>query len=67
MCLHEAIEHVLKENGHPMTSREIADEINAAKLYTRGDGQPIPSSQISARISHHRDMFDKKDGKIMLA
>ena len=67
MYLHEAIEQVLKENGHPMTSREIADVINAKKLYTRSDGQDLPTSQISARIKNYSNLFDKKDGKIMLA
>ncbi|MBQ0085809.1 MAG: winged helix-turn-helix domain-containing protein [Prevotella sp.] len=67
MYLHEAIEQVLKANGHPMTSREIANAINAKKLYARGDGQQIPASQISARVNNHPDLYVKIDGKIILS
>lgn len=66
MRLHEAIEQVLKVNGHPMTSREIADAVNEGKLFSKSDKQPVEASQISARVCHYRDLFEKKDGKIML-
>ena len=49
MKLHEAMVLVLREKGHPMTTRELADEINMRKLYCRHDELPLPSSQIGAR------------------
>jgi len=66
MTLHRAIEIVLQENGIPMTTREIADRINHRKLYVRGDKQPVPTSQIGARVNNYPDLFMKENGKIKL-
>lgn len=57
MTLHEAIAQVLREAGHPLTVSEIASEVNAQKLYTRGDGLPVPSNQISARVKNYPGLF----------
>jgi len=52
MDLHEAIIRVLQDNqNHWMTTTEIAAEINRHGHYTRGDNEPLPASQVSARIS----------------
>ena len=59
MKLHEAIEKTLKTGGRAMTASEIATEINRSKLYSRGDGGPIPSSQISARVKNYPQWFNK--------
>ncbi|MCD7935472.1 MAG: winged helix-turn-helix domain-containing protein [Tannerellaceae bacterium] len=64
MKLHEAIIYVLRKKNTPMTTREIADEINKYNLYERGDKTDVPPSQISARIKS--DTYAKyfiKDGK----
>ncbi len=45
MTLHEAMIEVLRENAAPMTSREIADIINARELYRRKDGRPLPAGR----------------------
>lgn len=66
MTLHEAIEKVLKNKGRSMTAREIADEINAAGLYKRKDGNPVPTSQIHARISNYPAKFVKVKNQIGL-
>lgn len=66
MTLHEAIEIVLQETGIPMTTREIAGRINKRKLYTRGDKQPVPTSQIGARVKNYPNLFLKENGKIRL-
>lgn len=67
MTLHEAIIEVLRSNKAPMKSRDIADAINAAKLYVRGDNGPIPSRQISARVNNYPQLFSKtNDGRIEL-
>lgn len=52
MTLHEAMEEVLITNNRmPMAAKDIARIINERKLYDRGDGKPVPSSQISARAN----------------
>lgn len=57
MKLHEAIQEVIRQSGHPLTFTEIARLINQQKLYTRKDGLPIPSSQISARVKNYQELF----------
>lgn len=65
MKLHEAIEFVLKKNGRSMYAREIADEINDGSLYQRNDGNPVPASQIHARVNKYLTLFSKEfDGRI---
>lgn len=66
MKLNEAIEVVLKQFNHPMTAREIADEINSKQLYVRGDKNPVPPSQIHARINNYPEKFIKANNKIDL-
>lgn len=66
MTLHEAILIVLRNEGRPMTTREIADVVNRQKLYERGDKEDVPASQISARVNHYLNIFQKVDGKIGL-
>lgn len=56
--LHETIQEVLRRSGHPLTFTEIAKQINAQELYTRKDGQPVPASQISARVKSYSQLFD---------
>lgn len=57
MTLHEAIYDVIRECGTPLSFTEIAKHINSDKLYCRKDGQPVPASQISARVKNYPDMF----------
>ena len=58
MTLHEAIAVVLREGCK--TKREIADEINRRKLYQKGDGTPVESGQISARVNRYRKWFEQE-------
>jgi len=69
MLLHEAIIHVLQQNGRPMSTREIADEINKQCLYSRQDNTPVPASQISARVNRktYARLFTKTNGLIGLS
>ena len=66
MTLHEAIEKVLKDSGRPMTAKEIADLINAKMLYIRGDKNPVPGSQIHARVKNYPHLFVKNGTSILL-
>lgn len=69
MPLHEAIEKVLTDAGKPMHVSEIADEVARRGLYERGDGGPIPTNQIHARIAkpQYRDRFAVSDGVVRLS
>lgn len=61
MDLHEAIIQVLQNNENRwMTTTEIASEINRHRYYVRGDNEPVPASQISARINGetYEHLFD---------
>src|ERR1039458_10743531 len=50
-----------------LSSSEIASEINRLGLYTRGDGRPLPTSQISARANNYPNLFVRAGGTIRLA
>lgn len=58
MTLHEAIEKLLKQTGRPMTAREIADGLNNNKWYVKGDQTKIQTSQITARVDDHHELFE---------
>lgn len=58
MTLHEAIEKLLRQTGRPMTAREIADGLNSNKWYVKGDRTQIQTSQITARVDNHHELFD---------
>jgi hypothetical protein len=64
--LHEAMQEVLADH-EPRSASEIASEINSLGLYTRGDGQPVPASQISARANNYPNLFVRAGGMICLA
>ena len=66
MKLHEAIEKVLLRQRHPMSATDLAREINREKLYQRGDLQPVPASQIHARVNNYPGLFKKENGLIHL-
>jgi hypoxanthine-DNA glycosylase len=58
MTLHEAIAKLLRQSGRPLTAREIADGLNKNKWYTKTDKSEIKSSQITARVDDHHELFD---------
>jgi hypothetical protein len=63
--LHEAIEAVLRERDG-LTCRALATTIDRLDLFRQSDGEPPPSNEVSARVSHHREMFERRDGKVFL-
>lgn len=67
MTLHEAIEKVLIREDRPLTAIEIAEEISRQKMYLRGDGSPVPASQVSARVSKYPHLFKVKGKNIQIA
>ena len=50
-----------------ITPQELAAEINRRGSYSRGDGRPVPGSQISARASKYPQLFVREGGQISLA
>lgn len=64
--LHEAMRMVLLQSDGPMSSREMADEIEARALYLRGDGRPAGASQIGARARRYPHLFVLDAGLIGL-
>lgn len=59
MTLHEAIILVISSAKRPLTSSEIADEVNRKRLYIKGDGSFVEPSQIMARINKYPHLFQK--------
>jgi hypothetical protein len=53
-------------DNEPRSASEIASEINRLELYSRGDGQPVGASQISARANKYPNLFVRANGKIFL-
>lgn len=57
MTLHDAMVDVLADARRPLRAAELAAAINDRGLYSRRDGQPLPSSQISARVRNYPELF----------
>lgn len=66
MTLHEAIEQILVNSSKPMTAVEIATALNKNKMYSKGDGSIIKSSQIGARVKNYSHLFTKTGSSISL-
>jgi hypothetical protein len=66
MKCHEAIEEVLRTHGRGMRAAEIAEAINAASLYSRKDGAPLPAYQVTSVAHGAEGLFDIVDGLISL-
>ncbi len=49
MTLHDAIVKLLLQTGRPMTTHEIADELNRNKWFQKGDNSKITDFQIHGR------------------
>lgn len=58
MTLHEAIQDLLIVFDHPLTSSEVAREINSKQSYKRKDGQQVTASQITARANQYANVFN---------
>ena len=55
MYLHDAMVEVLRTRpGRRAHRADIAEAVNRRRLFVRGDGNPVPPDQVSARASKHR-------------
>lgn len=66
MLLHEAMVKVLDLAGRPLSPSAVAAEVNQWGHYSRRDGAPVPSSQISARANKYPHLFLRSPGLIGL-
>jgi type I restriction-modification system DNA methylase subunit len=66
LTLQDAISNVLKEEGRPMSVKDLADRINISKLYIRKDGRPIDKNQIQARVRQYPTLFQAISGYVVL-
>ncbi|AFU70515.1 hypoxanthine DNA-glycosylase, putative [Psychroflexus torquis ATCC 700755] len=66
MTLHQAIEKLLRQTGRPMTTQQIADELNKNKWYQKKDGSTIQAFQIYGRIRNYADIFDRDGSTVFL-
>lgn len=66
MTLHDAITQVLFQHNKPLSASEIAGFLNRTQWYVKKDGSEIKSSQISARVGKHQNLFNNSNGLISL-
>ena len=67
LTLHEALAQVLREHGNAwMSARELADEVNARRLYVRRDGRTAEVNQVHARVKNYTQLFEKDGSRIRL-
>jgi hypothetical protein len=66
MTLHEAIEKLLRKVGRPMTTQQIADELNNNGWYQKKDGSEISAFQIHGRTKNYDHMFKRNGSTVSL-
>lgn len=66
MTLHEAIIIVLRQKGRPMSTQEIADELNKNGLYSKKDGSTITAFQIHGRTRNYDHLFHRDGSMVSL-
>ncbi|MDP1623785.1 MAG: HTH domain-containing protein [Bacteroidales bacterium] len=66
MTLHEAIEKLLQQTDRPMTTTEIANELNKNQWYQKKDGSAIDPFQIHGRTKNYSKMFNRNGSTVSL-
>jgi len=66
MTLHEAIEKLLRQTGRPMTTQQIADELNKNGWYQKKDGSTIQAFQIHGRTRNYANISDRDGSTVSL-
>lgn len=66
MTLHEAIEKLLRQTGRPMTTQQIADELNKNGWYQKKDGSAIQAFQIHGRTRNYAKIFARDGSTVSL-
>ncbi len=66
LTLHEAIIRLLKQEGRPMTTTEIAQKLNENKWYSKKDGSSIDPFQIHGRTKNYPQYFKREGSTVSL-
>ncbi|MEQ1554912.1 MAG: GIY-YIG nuclease family protein [Ferruginibacter sp.] len=66
MTLHEAIEKLLRQKGHAMTTQQIADELNKNGWYKKKDNSEIQAFQIHGRTRNYEKIFVRSGSTVSL-
>ena len=66
MTLHETIEKLLRKAGRPMTTQQIADELNKNGWYQKKDGSKITAFQIHGRTRNYATVFNRDGSTVSL-
>jgi hypoxanthine-DNA glycosylase len=66
MTLHEAIEKLLRQTGRPMTTQQIADELNKNGWYQKKEDSTIQAFQIHGRTRNYANIFDRDGSTVSL-
>lgn len=66
MKLHEAIVKIIELKKMPMTTTEIADELNKNKWYQKKDGSEITAFQIHGRTRNYSNLFKRNGSQVSL-
>ena len=64
VTLHDEIGAILRESGKSLTSKQVAEIANRRRIYLRGDGKPMPASQVRARANNYTRLF-QLDGSLI--
>lgn len=66
MTLHEATEKLLRQAGRPMTTQQIAEELNRNGWYQKKDGSKITAYQIHGRTKNYPNIFYRDGSTVSL-
>lgn len=67
VTLHREIQRILRAHGGPMSTSDIAAEVNAAGRYRKRDGTPITRFQVHGRTRNYRHLFQRDGDLVLLA
>ncbi|MDB5228275.1 MAG: hypothetical protein JWN78_2468 [Bacteroidota bacterium] len=66
MTLHTAIEKLLMHSGHPMTTQDIANDLNKNGWYKKADNSAITAFQIQGRTRNYPNLFNSSGSIVSL-
>ncbi|MDD3787613.1 MAG: HTH domain-containing protein [Petrimonas sp.] len=67
MTLHEAIEKLLRQTERPMTTQQIADDLNKNNWYQKKDRSKITAYQIHRRTNNYANLFNRNGTTVSLS
>lgn len=67
MTLHKAIVEILRELDHPLSTTELANEVNRRGSYRKKDGSAITPFQIHGRTRNYPRLFSRQTSQVLLA